>query len=84
MILATCFHTPFIAISYSQKTDVLMNELKWKYTFDTTVTHEKILTSVGEIESHYDKLTQLLRIVHSQIQDEYSKIFNILLKTNNF
>lgn len=79
MILSICHHTPFISISYSQKTSELISQLWWKYSFDSIDTHEDIIVTISEIEKNYKDLTKYLTEQHQKLSSTYHiELKNIL------
>lgn len=50
MILALTHHIPFVGVSYSQKTTMLLEEINWKYTHSGNEKADDILRSIDTIE----------------------------------
>jgi len=65
MILAIDHHIPFIGISYTKKTNTLLEEIDWKYVHSGDVSTETLLTDIETIESSYPELSQKLQIHHT-------------------
>ncbi len=52
MILAIDHHIPFVALSYGEKTNSLIKDLSWKYSYTPkAITVEDITHAIVEIES---------------------------------
>lgn len=75
MILAIDHHAPFIGISYGQKTQELLKELDWKYSYQHDVTEEALLAAISEIESNYINLQKTLSEKHTYFQQKYTSLF---------
>lgn len=75
MILALTHHIPFVGISYSQKTNMLLEEINWKYAHASDGKADDILGSIDTIESNYSELESTLKKHHSQYQTTYKNSF---------
>lgn len=75
MILAVDHHTPFIGISYSKKTDSLLQDLDWKYSHTSDTNSADIIRDVLEIEQNYTELEKKLEKKHLSYQTLYINSF---------
>jgi polysaccharide pyruvyl transferase WcaK-like protein len=75
MILALTHHIPFVGVSYSQKTAMLLEEINWKYSHSGTEKTDDILRSINIIEWNYSELESTLAAHHAQYQSTYKKSF---------
>ena len=75
MILAIDHHTPFIGISYSKKTDSLLENLDWKYSHTSDTNSADIIRDILEIEKKYPELEEKLAQKHLSYQTLYNNSF---------
>jgi predicted nucleotide-binding protein (sugar kinase/HSP70/actin superfamily) len=75
MILALTHHIPFIGISYSQKTNMLLGEIDWKYSHAGNEKTDDILENINTIESHYEELKKSLELHHTGYKTAYNNFF---------
>lgn len=75
MILALTYHIPFVGISYSQKTTMLLEEIDWKYTHTGSEKADDILQSIDSIEWSYLELESTLKVHHIRYQSTYKNSF---------
>ncbi len=75
MVLAMAHHRPFIAMSYSHKTDAFLQELQWKYRLDENMDHKVLL---ADVEENYEKLSTFLLEQHQKYTKKYQDIFPTL------
>lgn len=75
MILALTHHIPFVAISYSQKTNILLEEINWNYAHQSDAKVDDILGSINTIEQEYEELSQKLAERHAHYQTQYTQSF---------
>lgn len=75
MILALTHHIPFVGISYSQKTTMLLEEIDWKYTHTSGEKADDILQSIDTIELNYLELEDNLSKHHTRYQTTYNNSF---------
>lgn len=75
IILALTHHIPFVAVSYSQKTNILLNEISWEYTHTSDAKADDILESINTIENNYSALGKKLAEEHKKYQSHYTHYF---------
>jgi polysaccharide pyruvyl transferase WcaK-like protein len=75
MILALTHHIPFIGISYSQKTSMLLGEIDWKYSHTGKEKTDDILDSINTIEADYEELKKSLESHHKRYKTAYKNSF---------
>lgn len=75
IILALTHHIPFVAVSYSQKTNMLLNEISWDYAHTSDAKADDILESMNTIEKNYSALSKKLAEEHEKYQSHYTHYF---------
>lgn len=75
MILSVDHHIPFIGISYSRKTDYLLQDLDWKYSHTSDTNSADIIRDILEIEKKYPELEEKLAQKHLSYQTLYNNSF---------
>jgi polysaccharide pyruvyl transferase WcaK-like protein len=77
MILAIDHHTPFIGISYGQKTNQLLREIDWKYTCQAL--WDDVIKYIAEIEENYAQISSELEKIHTSQRENYNTILSSIV-----